>query len=108
MKYPINEFKKNTDNLFSKSIEYFDNSNFYSCFRAVCVAKELYHFLEEPEMIGLCNSCLDRGIEKKVLTKEQREMFEEMGKQKANFLIGISFGGRQFISEELQRQNRNH
>ena len=53
-------------------------------------------------MINLCNKFFEVGIRKKLISSEERICYEEYGKSKANFLIGLCLGGKEFLNGRIR------
>ena len=106
MEYSYQKLEKDIDNMLSQCMKYLNNKDYFRHFKLVGFVKEMYHFFERPEKIEICNSCFDNGLERGLLTLEQKEQFELNGKEKANFLIGLLFWGNEFITEEIKRQSK--
>jgi hypothetical protein len=98
------QLRQNANDIFIGSLEYLRKKDFHRHYRTMAVARELYHFFEEVEMINLCNRYFQLGIDKDFIPFEEIKMYEEMGKHKGEFLIGLVLGWKEFLKEQIDRQ----
>ena len=100
----IDKLREGTNDIFVGSIKHFRNNDLYRHYKSLGLARELYHFFEDIEMINLCNKYFQRGLEKGNITIPEKEMYEEIGKQKAGFLIGLVLEGREYLERRINEQ----
>ena len=94
------------DSCFCNGIEHFKKRDMDRAFYALARSRAINLYLERAENVARCNDFFNYYKKEEILTEEEMKRWYCAGEGTMQFLVGLIEGGREFLEEEIRRQNR--
>ena len=89
MVHNLEDFRQDANDALSSSMKHLERKEFDRHYKILAIARELYHLMEDVEMIKTCNSYFEEGRRKGLLILEEQRGYEYYAQQKVNCLMEI-------------------